>query len=251
MSPKSTQLSTVALSESEQRQMGEQLTAQYRKAQSAQLEIITFGAMLIDAEGFIATCGEKPSSKGGRPNGGLSAWLKQFAPDIAYTTARRYRDIAEALVGHLHLKSTEQLKLLTSTDTLDAKLAKKRAQLLDLVTERSVRGIQLELGLRDEVTTRGGHHPKKAEAPAEPSKPAAAPDWCSEAEKALWRTLTSDEQRNAFTFYRPMLNELGHDMADQQRSLLPHLDDRTRADAVSTAEQLLSLLSPGLLRSRA
>lgn len=117
-----------------------------------------------------------------------------------------------------------------------------------------MRGIQLELGLRDEVKTRGGHHPKASddtETTTEPAAPAKAPDWCSEAEKALWGTLTSDEQRHAFVFWRPMLNEMGHDMADQQRSLLPHLDDRTRESAVATAEQLLRLLQPGLLRHSA
>ncbi len=226
--------------------MGEQLTAQYRKAQSAQLEIITFGAMLLQAEEAVCTCAH--GGRFGDKGTGFKGWLNQYAPTIERTKAYRYRDIAEALVGHLHLKSTEQLKLLTSGDALDPKLAKKREQLLDLVTERSVRGIQLELGLRDEVKTRGGHHPKAEGEPAELAAPAAAPDWCSEAEKALWAGLTSDEQRNAFVFWRPMLNEMGHDMADQQRSLLPHLDDRTRDAAISTAEQLLRLLAPGLLR---
>lgn len=233
--------------------MGEQLTAQYRRAQSAQLEIVAFGAMLLQAEEAVCTCAH--GGRFGDKGTGFKGWLTEYAPTIERTKAYRYRDIAEALVGHLHLKSTEQLRLLTATDTtLDEKLAAKREKLLDLVTEKSVRGIQLELGLRDEVKTRGGHHPKTtddSQVPTAPAEPAKAPDWCNEAEKVLWAGLTSDEARNAFILWRPMLHEITEQLNDQAHSTLPHLDDRTRDDAIATAEQLLRLLAPGLLRRSA
>lgn len=178
-------------------------------------------------------------------------WIKEHFGKKK-STVYLYIALAEVCAEKKKLKLPElvalpQLSLdLEPGDNDDAASAMKKIRAF--VGDQSLRDLLdlHEVQKRTPVTTRGGKREKSED--TEPKGPAAAPDWCSEAEKAIWGTLTSDEQRHAFTFYRPMLNELGHDMADQQRSMIAHLDDRTRADAIATAEQLLRLLSPGLLR---
>lgn len=239
--------------------MGEQLTAQYRKAQSAQLEIITFGAMLIDAETAInctrAIDAGVDSQELKRIGGtsakgqGLKGWLAQHAPQIEYTKATRYRDIAEALVGHLHLKSTEQLRLLTATDTtLDEKLAAKREKLLDLVTEKSVRGIQLELGLRDAPVLRGGAREKKSDG-SEPSSPPPQLEipanwfWVTPQQRAHFGTLTENE-RQAWIVWGPRLHDLSNDLSSSD-PMWARLDSTTKGDLALTLTELLAKIQPG------
>lgn len=246
--------------------MGEQLTAQYRKAQSAQLEIITFGAMLIDAEaaicatrGTVSSIDREQLTKvevkhigGSSAKGqGLKGWLAQYAPEVTYGTARRYRDIAEALVGHLHLKSTEQLKLLTATDaTLDEKLAKKRAELLDLVTEKSVRGIQLELGLRDEPALRGGAREKKPSSEGDESEEVPVQleipanwFWVTPQQRAHFSTLTENE-RQAWIVWGPRLHDLSNDLHSSD-PMWARLDSTTKGDLALTLTELLAKIQPG------
>jgi hypothetical protein len=149
-----TTLSKPALSEAEQKQMGAQITAQYLKTEVAQLEIITLGAMLaqIEALDVGGTLCHQP--QGGRylKGSGLKPWLAKYAPDVDYTKARRYRDIAQELVRKFSLKSAERLELIATTDEkelkdLDPALRKKRAKVVNFVSEKSVRAMQLELGL--------------------------------------------------------------------------------------------------------
>jgi hypothetical protein len=64
-------------------------------------------------------------------------------------------------------------------------MARKRDELIELVTDKSVRALQMELDLSDPIPQRGGPREKKP-ASDEPAAPAKAPDWCSEAEKELW-----------------------------------------------------------------
>jgi hypothetical protein len=253
------------ISEADQRKLGAALTEQYHRAQCAQLEIIAFGAMCMEIElAFSGTRATNSSADSkhlakvekrgpGRfaAGTGLKGWLSQYAPDVEYTRARRYRDIAEALVGRLKLAGAEQLKQLTLADTeaapLEGKMARKRDELIELVTDKSVRALQMELDLSDPIPQRGGPREKKP-ASDEPAAPAKAPDWCSDPEKELWGTLTDDQQRAAFQVFRPWIHEFHEQLTDGKRTLLPHLDERTRQDLVSTAEDLLRNLEPGLLR---
>ena len=112
MSDKTTTLvPATTISEADQRKLGAALTEQYHRAQCAQLEIIAFGAMCMEVEKSI--CGtfatdsnvdnkdvinaRKRHIGGAAAKGkGLKGWLSQYAPDVEYTRARRYRDIAAA-----------------------------------------------------------------------------------------------------------------------------------------------------------
>ena len=241
--------------------MGEQLTAQFQRAQTAQLEIVTFGAMCIQAEAAIGgTCAinstvdstivaEVQKRGPGRFafGTGLKGWLAKYAPAVEYTKARRYRDISEALVGKLDLTGPDQLKLLTAVDgDLDKKLTAKRAKLLDLVTDQSVRGLQLELGLTDPAPARGGAREKKAGAePAELQIPGSW-FWVTPQQRTHFATL-SENQRKAWLIWTPRMLDLSNATTDDQ-PLWALLDEQTKGDLVTTLEELLSKLRPSTRR---
>ena len=74
--------------------VGEKLTQLYHEAQAAELAILRFGAAFWVVEQKVsATCGAN-SPASGPGSYGFKSWLRDHAPEIAETTARRYRDIA-------------------------------------------------------------------------------------------------------------------------------------------------------------
>lgn len=143
------------LSEAQHKHYGEQLTAHYQRSRLAMLEVVAFGAMFLQVEAMLDSeagiKGGQTSARARRDGSGFKGWLKKYAPEIEYTKARRYRDIAEAVATRLSLKGADQLQALSdSGGKLSAADAKKRAKLIDLVSDKSVHGLQLQLGLRDQ-----------------------------------------------------------------------------------------------------
>ncbi|MDR1283827.1 MAG: hypothetical protein LBK99_23870 [Opitutaceae bacterium] len=143
-------------------QIGAQLTALYRQAQDAEVAIIRFGAAFWLVENMLAT--EDTEKKSGTRAGlsvkrgyvGLATWLREFAPDISERTARRYRDLAEALSEKFHLGNPEVTMRLFDADlqSLPEADQKKREKVRDFVSGQSVRAMQMELGLTSAPTPR-------------------------------------------------------------------------------------------------
>lgn len=125
--------------------IGAKLTELYNDAQAAELAILRFGAAFWAVEQTIrATCG---AVSGGRGNeGGFKLWMRSHAPEIAETTARRYRDIAEATARKFQIADPVRVFSLPASE-LDQDDQDKRAAVVDFIANKSMRGLQLELGI--------------------------------------------------------------------------------------------------------
>lgn len=116
--------------------MGALLTEQYHKACNAMPEILRFGGMLLMLQEKLAHDG--PVSKGGRGNeGGMRDWLRKHAPEVAYSTVCRFRDvtlgIAESykeIVGGKIAKQFTLPALVTAAPEALPEAARKKQQAL-------------------------------------------------------------------------------------------------------------------------
>ena len=81
-------------------EMGQQLTEQYRKAVGGMTEVLRFGAMMMGLRQHIlnSTRGVK-LPRGSNSDGGVKAWLEQFAPEVKEATAYRFLHVAEAVAA--------------------------------------------------------------------------------------------------------------------------------------------------------
>lgn len=129
-------------------ELGALLTAQYHKAVGAMPEVLRFGAMLIRLEQHIlSTHGQV--SKGGRSNtdGSVAEWLRQHAPEVARTTALRFRDvtlgIAESYKELVGEKIARQFALadlvVAEPDELPEPARKKQQALFEYIAGTSQR----------------------------------------------------------------------------------------------------------------
>ncbi len=131
-------------------QVGAQLTALYRAAQDAELAILRFGAAFWWAE---ENCAHLHSFTAGGPGrgkkGGFADWLRRHAPEVERTKAIRLRELAKAIAEHHQLGGAAETVSLLETDpaTLAPADQAKREEVRAFVAEKSVRALQLELGL--------------------------------------------------------------------------------------------------------
>lgn len=137
-------------------QVGKELTRLYREAQAAELAIVRFGAAFWaveseltrrrgDAENeTVATRGH--GGKFGDKGSGFKGWLEEYAPEISRTTARRYRDIAAALIEKFQIENPVEF-FSAAPEALPASAQKKREEVIEFIASKSVRAIQMELGL--------------------------------------------------------------------------------------------------------
>lgn len=76
------------------------VSAQYRRAISGVLEMLRFGAMLIEVDTVLArenSRASRRSCKGDQPS--LAAWLSANCPSINYKTAMRFKGLADEMVA--------------------------------------------------------------------------------------------------------------------------------------------------------
>jgi hypothetical protein len=76
----------------------EAITTQYRKAVAGCLEMVRFGAMMIEVESNLTR--EIGRSRGGGwtpPEDTLKGWLSEHCPEIRYATAMRFKSLAEGV----------------------------------------------------------------------------------------------------------------------------------------------------------
>ena len=147
----------------------EQITEQYRKAVSGCLEMIRFGAMMIEVEGGL----ERETHQGGCCQTGetLKSWLEENCPAINYKTALRFKGLAEGLQFHLRIPDNWPLRLaLPSGTDQDAeinadlagelgikpkRLAQMRKEIWDFLEGKSARQLTFDFGCA-ETAPKGG-----------------------------------------------------------------------------------------------
>jgi hypothetical protein len=151
--------------------MGEQLTAQYKRAVSGMREVLIFGAMLMQLEEKLApsvharTLGGKLAGST-REGGGMKGWLEAHAPEISRPTAYRFLGITKSIgeeyaqiVGAKVAKAYDLPALvLADSSTLDAHAALKQGELFDFVSGTSQRSWLDRFKPMSEI---GGYHPRK------------------------------------------------------------------------------------------
>ena len=226
--------------------IGAKLTELYNEAQAAELAILRFGAAFWAVEqGVLATCGQN-SPKSGPGAYGFISWMRDHAPEVAITTARRYRDIAEKTAEKFKISDPVRVFSLPASE-LDQDDQDKRAAVVDFIANKSMRGLQLELGIggRGGSTTRGRSDGQESKPTVKSDEP---PSWCNEIQKRVWATLTED-QRNSYCEWMPRIYMMSSQVADPKKGFLPNLPQIAKDDLVTVCIELLVFLRPGVLRT--
>lgn len=155
-------------------QMGAQLTTQYKLAISGMIEVVKFGAMLMQVRDTVASIGlernEDGTMKGGQ---GLKAWLEEYAPEIKRPTAYRFLGVAEAvakdystIVGAKVAKAyTLDALVMSDPEDLPEPIRAKQLELFDAVTGQSQRSWLDKYKAKDpDAQGGGGNGPKPKDA---------------------------------------------------------------------------------------
>ncbi len=122
--------------------MGKQLTEQYQLAVNGTAQVVRFGAMLMALRQHLlnSTRGVK-LPRGSNSDGGVKAWLKEFAPEVKESTAYRFLHVAEAVAKDFQLPAKVSfIEIATSpTSQLPENLQQKQSELWDFVNGTSQR----------------------------------------------------------------------------------------------------------------
>lgn len=220
----------------------EAVTEQYRKAISGCLEMIRFGAMMIEVSTVVSRV--RLRSAEGRIEGreqGLKGWLEEHCPEVNYKTALRFMALAEGVqrtcglpVGlpmHLALPGpdgaidieAEWERQGPGRPVSAERLKELRAQVWELVEGKSAR--QLLFSFMAPTADKGGARP----APAAPSPTQAHDDTI-----ALWTEHVrwfhaSIRHQEHLLLSTPELKGLMDELAavrDALRAALGRADDR-------------------------
>jgi hypothetical protein len=160
--------SEAAVGEYQRPYSAEQITEQYRKAVSGCLEMIRFGAMMIEVESGL----EREIGKGCIQTGEtLKTWLEDNCPAINYKTALRFKGLAEGLQFHLRIPDSWPLRLALPSATdqeteINAdlagelgikpkRLAQMRKEIWDFLEGKSARQLVFDFGCA-ETAPKGG-----------------------------------------------------------------------------------------------
>jgi hypothetical protein len=184
----------VPLTAADSKRLGRELTELYHDAVAGHLRVLTFGSKFLEVEERVTIM---TRSDGGRGSGGqgMKAWLADHCPEIARSTAYKFRDIAAAVADKF--KVAEPAKIFTAAPAqLTGPDAKKREKVMAFMADKSLRGLQLELGLSSASHrpasggNLGGKRPKKHTEPVLATlaeQEASAREWY-QTNALLWRT---------------------------------------------------------------
>lgn len=90
----------------------QEVSAQYRRAVNGVLEMVRFGAMLMEVE--VATCRSVTRATTGKIDGrevGLKGWLADHCPEVNYHTAMRFKRLAEGVHASCKIPAATPLRL--------------------------------------------------------------------------------------------------------------------------------------------
>lgn len=152
--------------ESEDQVMGRQLTQQWERVKASRKEDLIFGAMMCKLREHIATGSARGATKAShdptKKGTGLKGWLETYAPTVSESIAYRLMEIAEGIAADFHLKRIDLEALLgAQIENLDTNLAKKRAQIEEVIEGKSQRQLLLEFGRAGDARSKnpGGFRP--------------------------------------------------------------------------------------------
>lgn len=131
------------------------VTAQYRRAVSGALEMVRFGATLMQVEVVLTRENNSPSRGPTAKGQGLQAWLETNCPDVNYKTAMRFKTLAEGVRRNCNIPAKVPLALaLPASDGTPAlpekspvpmaKLKKIQQAVWDLVEGKSARQLMFD-----------------------------------------------------------------------------------------------------------
>lgn len=128
--------------------LGAQLTAQWERVKANRRDDLIFGAMMLRLRAHCDSArGVAKKGNAERKGTGLKAWLSQHAPAVSESIAYRLMEIADGISADFNLKKIDLETLLAAQlDGLDEKLAKKRAQIEEVIEGKSQRQLLLEFG---------------------------------------------------------------------------------------------------------
>ncbi|MFZ4397190.1 MAG: hypothetical protein ACOYOU_16365 [Kiritimatiellia bacterium] len=128
----------IVTTETEPKVIAAQLTKQWRKAESAKVEIIRFGWMLSEVEKVVFARGRKL-----RDGSGVAGWLTEHCPEINYKTAMDYKAIYERVRTAIKIPDAVDMHdVLEETPGEDKKIEAYRQQIFDFVLDTPIRELK-------------------------------------------------------------------------------------------------------------
>ncbi len=151
------------------RDMAAAVSAQWGRAQEGLVEILKFGAILLELERRLAMPSQRAGMYGGAT---LKQWLRELCPEIRYDTALGYKAAAAGVIKAAELP--DELPLLALMDG-DAAYAQQhedaRARVMEVVATASIASLKV----RGRTKKRGGAR-DGAGRPAKIELPPLTPD---------------------------------------------------------------------------
>jgi len=144
----------------------EAVTSQYRLAVAGTLEMLRFGAMLVEVDSDLSRSTRGNQHQDG--NGGLEKWLTENCPQVNYKTAMRFKRLAEGL--QREFKIPAKMRLTDALPTSDGskpestrmfdgnrdKVIEMREEIWEFVNGKSARQLMFDFGLSAERKPTGG-----------------------------------------------------------------------------------------------
>jgi hypothetical protein len=145
------------------------ITAQYKRAICGTLEILRFGAMLIEVDTVLTRENSRTarhSCKGDQPS--LMSWLEENCPEVNYKTAMRFKMLTQDMQKYCQIPAKLPVSLAlpgpdgaVHLDDLPpnvnvARVGKIQQQVWDMIQGKSAR--QLMFQFRTDAAPRGGDH---------------------------------------------------------------------------------------------
>lgn len=141
------------------------VTAQYRRAISGTLEMLRFGAMLVEIDADLRK--EAHGNQHISGNGGLQKWLESNCPDINYKTAMRFKHLADGLQREFNIPA--KVSLLSALPEADGttlvpasvqeskrnKVMDIQAEIWEFVQGKSARQLLFDFGMAERKATGG------------------------------------------------------------------------------------------------
>jgi hypothetical protein len=141
------------------------VTAQYRRAVAGTLEMLRFGAMLVDVADDLSK--DAVTNRHHVGNGGLQKWLEENCKDVNYQAAMRFKRLAEGLQRVFNIPAKMRLtsalpdgdgSSLVSDEVPESKRKKVvdvQAEIWEFVQGKSARQLLFDFGMADRKATGG------------------------------------------------------------------------------------------------
>jgi hypothetical protein len=147
------------------------VTAQYKRAVAGALEMVRFGAMLVEIDMALTAGGQDPNGRRGEES--LHGWLEANCPDVNYKTAMKFKYLAEGVQRSCNVPAKVPLSLAMpgpegeyaapegACPITPGKLKKLQQEVWALVEGKSARQLQFAFAADETAPKGGANHTKK------------------------------------------------------------------------------------------